>query len=56
MQYQGELELCCDVGCGNGQCSALFSTFFKKVLATDISAAQVEMAKKMNHPMNVEFQ
>lgn len=55
-QYEGELELCLDVGCGNGQCSALFSTSFRKVLATDISPAQVEVAKTMNHPPNVEFQ
>lgn len=56
-KYQGELDLCLDVGCGNGQCSALFATQFRKVLATDISSAQVEVAKTLlNHPKNIEFE
>jgi hypothetical protein len=55
-QYQGDLELCLDVGCGNGQCSGLFSSSFRKVLATDISPSQIEVAKTFNYPTNVEFQ
>ncbi|EFX88106.1 hypothetical protein DAPPUDRAFT_221336 [Daphnia pulex] len=55
-KYQGELELCLDVGCGNGQCSGLFSTSFRKVLATDISPSQIEVAKTLNYPTNVDFQ
>ena len=56
LQYDGELLLGLDVGCGNGQCSALLSPHFKQILATDISSAQIEVAKTLNHPSNVEFQ
>lgn len=55
-KYDGELLLGLDVGCGNGQCSALLSPHFKQILATDISSAQIEVAKTLNHPSNVEFQ
>ena len=54
-QYQGPTSLAVDVGCGNGQSSSLLSSIFTKVLATDISPAQVEVAKKMSHPANIEF-
>lgn len=56
MQYDGEFVLGLDVGCGNGQCSALLSPYFKHILATDISSAQIEVANSMNHPSNLEFQ
>jgi 2-polyprenyl-3-methyl-5-hydroxy-6-metoxy-1,4-benzoquinol methylase len=56
LQYPGDLELCLDVGCGNGQCSGLFSSSFRKVLATDISPSQIEVAKTLNYPTNVDFQ
>ncbi|XP_046456933.1 putative methyltransferase DDB_G0268948 [Daphnia pulex] len=54
-KYEGELSLCLDAGCGNGQSSNLFSSDFKKVIATDVSSAQVTVAKTMNHPSNIEF-
>lgn len=55
LQYEGPLNLAVDVGCGNGQSSSLFASAFQKVLATDISPAQVEVAKTKNHPKNIEF-
>ena len=45
-----------DVGCGNGQSSTLFSDHFKRVLATDISEAQIITAQGVNHPTNIDFQ
>jgi len=56
LQYDGELLLGLDVGCGNGQCSALLSPHFKQILATDISSAQIEVAKTLSHPSNLQFQ
>ncbi|GHB46540.1 hypothetical protein GCM10007094_39810 [Pseudovibrio japonicus] len=37
-------NLAVDVGCGNGQFSVLLSNHFKQVLATDVSASQIENA------------
>jgi len=45
-----------DVGCGNGQSATLFSDHFKKVIATDISEAQIVTAKGLHHPANIHFQ
>ena len=55
LKYNGDLTLCVDAGCGSGQCSLLFSSHFKKVLATDISVSQIEVAKSHNHSSNIEF-
>ncbi len=44
-----------DVGCGNGQCTDLFPSYFEKVIGIDVSPGQIEVAKKMNHSANVEF-
>ncbi|XP_057369591.1 putative methyltransferase DDB_G0268948 [Daphnia carinata] len=54
-KYTGDLNLCLDVGCGNGQSSNIFSPYFQKVIATDASPAQVEVANSMNHPTNITF-
>ncbi|XP_046637235.1 putative methyltransferase DDB_G0268948 [Daphnia pulicaria] len=54
-KYTGDLSVCVDAGCGSGQCSLLLSSHFQKVLATDISASQIEVAKSRNHPSNIEF-
>ena len=54
-KYEGDLSLCLDVGCGNGQTSDLFSPYFSRVLATDISPAQIQVAKSLNHPSGIEF-
>ena len=55
LQYEGELSLCLDAGCGNGQSSNLFSSDFQKVIATDVSSAQINVAQTMSHPTNIEF-
>ncbi|XP_072273271.1 putative methyltransferase DDB_G0268948 [Pyxicephalus adspersus] len=39
-------EFAVDVGCGTGQSTRILAPYFKKVLGTDISEAQVEEAKK----------
>ena len=49
------MNLCIDVGCGNGQCSDLFSADFERIVATDVSQAQIEAAQLLAHPPNVEF-
>ncbi|XP_045031850.1 putative methyltransferase DDB_G0268948 isoform X3 [Daphnia magna] len=54
-KYPGDLSLCLDVGCGSGQCSVLLSPHFEKVLATDISCSQIDVAKSQNLPSNIEF-
>lgn len=45
-------NLAVDVGCGNGQFSALIAEHFKQVLATDVSASQIENAA---HVPNIRF-
>jgi len=55
-QFQGPLDLCLDVGCGNGQSSDIFAPHFRRVLGTDVSSAQIQEARKLRHPPNVEFQ
>lgn len=55
VKYPGDLSLCLDVGCGSGQCSLLLSPHFEKVLATDISCSQIDVAKSQNLPSNIEF-
>ncbi|KZK86175.1 Trans-aconitate 2-methyltransferase [Pseudovibrio sp. Ad13] len=37
-------NLALDVGCGNGQLSGMIAKHFRKVLATDVSASQIENA------------
>ncbi|KAK4010020.1 hypothetical protein OUZ56_019167 [Daphnia magna] len=54
-KYEGQLDLCVDVGCGNGQCSTPFAHHFHQVLATDVSSAQIQVANALVHPVNVEF-
>lgn len=55
LQYSGELDLCLDAGCGSGQTTFLLSPYFKKVIATDISVAQIEVAQSQGYPSNLEF-
>lgn len=49
----GQKELAWDAGCGSGQASVGLVNFFKRVLATDISAAQIEHA--FQHP-KIQYQ
>lgn len=44
-----------DVGCGTGQSTRILSPYFKKVLGTDISEAQIEEAKKALGFSNVTY-
>jgi len=55
-QYAGKWELAIDVGCGNGQCTDLLAPHFTKILATDISESQIEVAKTLNQLPNITFQ
>jgi SAM-dependent methyltransferase len=45
-------ELAWDVGCGNGQAAVPLAAHFRKVVATDLSIAQIDQAKR--HP-RVEY-
>lgn len=45
-------ELAWDVGCGNGQAAVPLAAHFRRVVATDLSAAQIENAR--SHP-GVEY-
>lgn len=44
-----------DAGCGSGQCTSALAGKFAKVLAMDISEAQINAAKSMPHPQNIEY-
>ncbi|XP_044286330.1 putative methyltransferase DDB_G0268948 [Varanus komodoensis] len=48
-------DLAVDVGCGSGQSSCLLAQRFEVVVGTDISAAQIEEAKRAAHPANVSY-
>lgn len=45
-----------DVGAGSGQSTGFFSPYFKNVIGTDISSAQIENANKANEGRNVRFE
>ena len=45
-------EIAWDCATGNGQAASVLSNYFKKVIATDISAAQIERAIKKH---NIEY-
>ncbi|CAJ1086819.1 putative methyltransferase DDB_G0268948 isoform X1 [Xyrichtys novacula] len=44
-----------DVGCGSGQGTVLLAPYFTKVVGTDISQAQLEMAQTNSKPPNVSY-
>lgn len=46
-------DVCWDCATGNGQAAKFVSSYFKKVIASDLSAAQISLAQK-NFP-NIEF-
>jgi ubiquinone/menaquinone biosynthesis C-methylase UbiE len=48
-------DLAIDVGCGNGQATALFTPFFKKIFGFDVSENQIKEAKKLNSNGNISF-
>ena len=45
-----------DVGCGNGQSTFVFSSFFTNLLGVDASKSQIEMAKQVNTMNHVNFE
>nr|XP_037284069.1 uncharacterized protein LOC119176811 isoform X2 [Rhipicephalus microplus] len=47
--------LCADVGCGPGQSTELFCPHFRKVVGTDISETQIEIARAACTAKNVSF-
>ncbi|XP_070711904.1 putative methyltransferase DDB_G0268948 [Pempheris klunzingeri] len=60
MGFMGEktpnqFELAVDVGCGSGQGTVLLAPYFTKVIGTDISDAQLEMALVNSNPPNVSY-
>ncbi|XP_013925294.1 PREDICTED: putative methyltransferase DDB_G0268948 [Thamnophis sirtalis] len=48
-------QLGVDVGCGSGQNTILLAKHFEKVVGTDVSEAQIEEAKRAEHPLNVSY-
>ncbi|XP_075745332.1 uncharacterized protein LOC119176811 isoform X3 [Rhipicephalus microplus] len=48
--------LCVDVGCGPGQSTELFCPHFRKVVGTDISETQIEIARAACTAKNVSFE
>ena len=49
-------ELAVDVGCGTGQATSVLAKNFRKVIAVDPSASQLDASKKELQLDNVEFQ
>lgn len=49
-------QLAADVGCGSGQGTHFLAKHFEKVVATDISQAQIEEATRAPHPPNISYQ
>lgn len=50
-----QFNLAVDVGCGSGQGTILLAPYFTKVVGTDISPAQLEMALTNSNPPNVSY-
>lgn len=50
-----QFNLAVDVGCGSGQGTILLAPYFTKVVGTDISPAQLEMALSNSNPTNVSY-
>ncbi|XP_039998382.1 putative methyltransferase DDB_G0268948 [Xiphias gladius] len=50
-----QFNLAVDVGCGSGQGTTLLAPYFTKVVGTDISPAQLEMALASSKPPNVSY-
>ncbi|XP_073318221.1 putative methyltransferase DDB_G0268948 [Pagrus major] len=50
-----QLNLAVDVGCGSGQGTIPFAPFFTRVVGTDVSPAQLEMARTNSNPPNVSY-
>lgn len=54
-QKNSSNDLAVDVGCGSGQGTLLLAPHFTRVVGTDISPAQLEMARKHVNIPNVSY-
>ncbi|CAG0895050.1 unnamed protein product [Darwinula stevensoni] len=54
-KYAGPLNLALDVGCGSGQSTRLLSPYFKRVIGSDISEAQIANAKQDTQASNISY-
>uniref|UniRef100_A0A3P9LK69 Si:ch211-93g23.2 n=1 Tax=Oryzias latipes TaxID=8090 RepID=A0A3P9LK69_ORYLA len=54
-QTPKQYNLAVDVGCGSGQGTILLAQYFAKVVGTDVSPAQLEMASTNDKPLNVSY-
>ncbi|XP_023276082.1 putative methyltransferase DDB_G0268948 isoform X1 [Seriola lalandi dorsalis] len=50
-----QFNLAVDVGCGSGQGTTLLAPYFTKVVGTDVSPTQLEMALVRGFPANVSY-
>uniref|UniRef100_A0A8C2XC61 Si:ch211-93g23.2 n=1 Tax=Cyclopterus lumpus TaxID=8103 RepID=A0A8C2XC61_CYCLU len=50
-----QCNLAVDVGCGSGQGTVLLAPYFTKIVGTDVSPAQLEMALTNENPPNVSY-
>lgn len=50
-----KFDLMLDVGCGDGSSTKMFSSYFRSLNGSDISAAIIEEAKKVNPAENIEY-
>ncbi|XP_077965572.1 putative methyltransferase DDB_G0268948 [Styela clava] len=51
----GRLKKMLDVGCGAGQSTHMFASYFESILGIDVSDSQIKHAKEHNPNKNVEF-
>uniref|UniRef100_A0A3B3HEU6 Si:ch211-93g23.2 n=1 Tax=Oryzias latipes TaxID=8090 RepID=A0A3B3HEU6_ORYLA len=54
-QTPKQYNLAVDVGCGSGQGTILLAQYFAKVVGTDVSPVQLEMASSNDKPQNVSY-
>ncbi|XP_049610289.1 putative methyltransferase DDB_G0268948 [Syngnathus scovelli] len=54
-KMQNKFNLAVDVGCGNGKGTVLLAPFFKQVVGTDVSPAQLELARAYSTSPNVSY-
>ncbi|XP_049610288.1 uncharacterized protein [Syngnathus scovelli] len=52
---QNKFNLAVDVGCGNGKGTVLLAPYFKQVVGTDVSPAQLELARAKSTSSNVSY-
>ncbi|KAM9828997.1 uncharacterized protein LOC133149838 [Syngnathus typhle] len=52
---QNKFNLAVDVGCGNGKGTVLLAPYFKQVVGTDVSPAQLELARAHSTSSNVSY-